>query len=127
MATLGRKPHEPTPEQRTKVRMLVAMGVAECDVARFYEMTVPTLRKHYMRELETGHIEANAQVARSLFQIATHKTRPNATACIFWLKARAGWREEDTLGMGKKELADVMARVSDRGSDWDKLLTPKAE
>ena len=27
--------------------------------------------------------------------------------------------------MGKKELADVLARVSQKGSDWDELLAPK--
>ena len=126
MATIGRKPHEPTAERREKVKTLTAMGTGDCDVARALEISLPTLRKYYTRELETGSIEANAEVAFSLFQIATHKTRPSATACIFWLKARAGWCEGDLSGMGKKELADVMARASG-GSEWDKLLAPKTD
>ena len=126
MATVGRKPHEPTDERRDKVKMLNAMGIDDCDVARALEVSLPTLRKHYTRELETGHIEANAEVARSLFKLATDKNKPNTTACMFWLRARAGWCEGDTYGMGKKEMADLMARASG-GSEWDKLLAPKTD
>ena len=36
--------------------------------------------------------EANAKVAQSLFQMATQGK--NVAAAIFWMKARAGWREK---------------------------------
>lgn len=123
---MSRRPHEPTAATRGQVKTLTAMGINELDVGRFFGISPPTLRKYYQAELETGHIEANATVAKSLYQLATHKTKPNPTACIFWLKCRAGWREDDIGGMGKKELADLMAKTAEKGTEWDNLLTPPA-
>ncbi|MEO3475934.1 hypothetical protein AAFN86_29080, partial [Roseomonas sp. CAU 1739] len=39
--------------------------------------------------------EANAKVAQSLFQMATQGK--NVAAAIFWMKARAGWREKQEV------------------------------
>jgi hypothetical protein len=52
-----------------------------------------TLRKHYRDELDHGHVKANAKVAENLFRKATGEGREAVTAAIFWLKARAGWKE----------------------------------
>jgi hypothetical protein len=41
--------------------------------------------------LDVGAIQANAAVAQSLFHMATRDKVPSAA--IFWLKARAGWKE----------------------------------
>jgi RNA polymerase-interacting CarD/CdnL/TRCF family regulator len=80
------------------------------------------MRKYYMSELETGHIEANAQVAQSLFKQATNKEKPNVSAAIFWLKCRAEWREDGKEEMGKKEAREVLSKVAARGTDWEGLL-----
>lgn len=73
-----------------------------------------------MTELEAGHVRANAQVAQSLFNQATNEVKPNVTAAIFWLKCRAGWREDGD--MGKKEAAQALSRVAAKGTQWDGLL-----
>ena len=52
-----------------------------------------TLRKHYRQELDYGHVKANAKVAENLFRKATGEGRESVTAAIFWLKARARWKE----------------------------------
>jgi hypothetical protein len=51
-----------------------------------------TLRRHLRVELDPGSIEATTKVAQSLFRMATEGH--NAAAAIFWMKARAGWREK---------------------------------
>jgi len=56
------------------------------------DIDAKTLRKHFCRELDRGTIEANAKVAAALFTMAT--VDKNVAAAIFWMKARAGWREK---------------------------------
>ena len=50
-----------------------------------------TLRKHFTMELERGRIEANCQVAQTLFDLATSGVCVAAT--IFWAKTRMGFQE----------------------------------
>jgi hypothetical protein len=52
-----------------------------------------TLRKHYRQGLDHCHTKANARVAENLFRKATGDGRESVTAAIFWLKARARWKE----------------------------------
>lgn len=117
----GRPPHEPDAKTRTQVKMLAAMGVPDYDICKVVGMSPPTMRKYYMRELEVGHIEASANVAQSLYRMATSKDKPNVAAAIFWLKCRCRWRE-DGDDMGKKEMAEALARTAAEGTEWDKLL-----
>ena len=95
----GRPAYEADEKTRAQVKMLAAMGVPDYDIAKVIGVSSPTLRKHYMAELETGHIEANAQVAQSLFKQATNKDKPNVSAAIFWLKCRAEWREDGKVSI----------------------------
>jgi hypothetical protein len=82
----------PTDEQRKTVRAMSGFGIPHDDIAILLEIDPKTLRKHFRRGLDRGSIEATAKVAQSLFNMATvHK---NVAAAIFWMKARAGWREK---------------------------------
>jgi hypothetical protein len=90
-----RKPHEPTEKARGEVRALAGYGVREDEIAVYMEMDPKTLRKHYRAELDSGHIRANVAVARSLYKQAVDDG--NTAAAIFWLKARAGWRDRQEL------------------------------
>lgn len=86
--------HEPTEASRRTVKAMAAYGVPEEDIATVVEVSAKTLRKHYRRELDTGHIDANAKVAQRLYKIATEgDDRTAMPACAFWLKTRANWRE----------------------------------
>ncbi len=84
--------HSPTEEDRRTVKALSGYGVPQEDIAIHMDMDAKTLRKHYRRELDRGTIEANAKVAQTLFTMAT--VDKNVAAAIFWMKARAGWREK---------------------------------
>lgn len=101
---LTKPPHEPDARSRSQVKTLVSMGASHDDICRVIGVSKPTMYKYYREELDAGAIEANATVAQSLFQQATNKDKPNVVAAIFWLKARAGWRDADPReGVGKKE------------------------
>jgi hypothetical protein len=57
------------------------------------------LEKHYHAELSTGADIANAKVAGRLFAQANSEdnSQANTIARIFWLKARARWRESQLI------------------------------
>ena len=83
----------PTPEQREIVQSMVGCGFPEEQVAKVLRTSVETLHKYYPYELEVGHILANHQVARSLFEKATSDHPGAITAAIFWCKTKLGWKE----------------------------------
>lgn len=82
----------PTDENRRTVRAMAGFGVPQEDIAVLLDIDPKTLRKHFRAELDRGTIEANAKVAQTLFTMAT--VDKNVAAAIFWMKARAGWREK---------------------------------
>ena len=82
----------PTDDQRRTVRAMAGYGMPQMDIGTFLDIDAKTLRKHFTRELEMGSIEATTKVAQSLFRMATEGK--NVAAAIFWMKARAGWREK---------------------------------
>jgi hypothetical protein len=83
----------PDTEQGRKVRTMAGLGIRQEDIALIMGVRSPkTLRRHFRDDLDRAAPEANARVAQSLFQQAT--SGKNTAASIFWLKARAGWREQ---------------------------------
>jgi hypothetical protein len=99
---------------------MAAYGIPQTDIGLVIGCDPKTLRLHFQTELETGLAEANAKVAQSLFQRATGGVGKEAvTACIFWLKCRAGWRDQPVdLSVGKKEQAQAAADTAGVGTDW---------
>src|SRR5471030_1926649 len=79
------------------------------DIAVHLGIDPKTLRKHFREELHRGSIEATAKVAQSLFNMATQGN--NVAAAIFWMKARAGWREKQEI--------ELNARPIERATDDD--------
>ena len=110
---------EPTEEQRRTVRAMSGYGVPHDDIATLLEVDPKTLRKHFRRELDRGSIEATAKVAQTLFAMAT--SGQNVAAAIFWMKARAGWREKHELVVSTRpvrELSDEeLAEIIQQGRD----------
>jgi hypothetical protein len=120
----GRPAKEPTDAERKHVKGMASVGVSEINIAKIIGCDAKTLRKHFWTELENGHIEANAQVAAALFRKATSPDVNSASvsAAVFWLKARAGWKEAQAEEQGKKEHREAAARHAERGTSWESLL-----
>src|SRR5215218_1097705 len=89
--------------QRRQVEALAGYGVPEAQIAAMVEIDAKTLRKHYRHELDHGHAKANAKVAENLYRKATGEGRESVTAAIFWLKARARWKETSAIEHGGPE------------------------
>lgn len=110
---------------------MAGFGIPHEDIGRVIGIGPKALREHYRAELDTGHVKANAAVARNLFQIATGSGTGSVTAAIFWLKVRAGWseyspgpvpRQSLEPKLGKKEEADRAAETAAVGTEWGSLV-----
>src|ERR1051326_9285379 len=96
---------EPTDEQRRTVKAMSGFGVPQPDIATHIGIDPKTLRKWFREELDRGSIEATTKVAQPLFRMATDGN--NVAAAIFWMKARAGWREEHELELSTRTARHV--------------------
>jgi hypothetical protein len=96
---------DPTEEQRRTVKAMSGFGVPQPDIAVHLGIDPKTLRKHFREELDRGAIEATTKVAQSLFNMATQGN--NVAAAIFWMKARAGWREKQEIQLSNRPLEQL--------------------
>ena len=80
----------PTPEQRNQVEVLAGFGLPQHQIAVLLGCDPKTLRKHFETELSVGDAKATAKIAQTLFNKAVSG---DTASLIFWMKARAGWRE----------------------------------
>jgi hypothetical protein len=76
-----------------KVEALAGYGLSAEEIAKVLVVGIEELKETCGLEIETGHLKANARVAENLFRKATGDGRESVTAAIFWLKARARWKE----------------------------------
>jgi hypothetical protein len=112
---MARPAHQPDDVQRRQVEALAGYGVPEAEIAALVGVDAKTLRKHYRHELDHGHSKANAKVAENLYHMALGQGREAVTAAIFWLKARARWKEvsvHEHGGAGEEPLrVNVIKRI----------------
>lgn len=85
-----------TDADRAQVKRLTGLGFTQEQVALVLGVCEKTLRNNYPEELKVGAVVANAQVAQTLFEMAT--SRECVAATIFWAKTRMRWREKDKEG-----------------------------
>jgi hypothetical protein len=105
--------HEPTNETRHVVMVAAAIGVQQDQIARMVGVSEKTLRRAYRRELAQGLVEANTQVARRLFDLATKgEPRVAVAAAISWMKTRAHWRESgDAVAVNVSQQVGAVLKV----------------
>jgi transposase len=86
-------------EKRKTVQALAGYGLKQEQIAKMIGIrSTKTLRKHFQSELESGSAEANAQVAQTLFKMAS--SGKHLAATIFFLKTRAKWSEKTQEEVG---------------------------
>ena len=92
-------PFKATDEQRRSVETMTAYGAPQSEVCRALKIDKKTLAKHFRAELDQAVDRANVKIAETLYKLALGgpDRPPNVGACIFWLKARAGWRERHEI------------------------------
>lgn len=124
---MGRRAHRPDPAGRRQVEAMAGYGIPEADIATVLEIDPKTLRKHYRKELDKGHIKSTAKVAENLYKKATGDGREAVIAAIFWLKTRAGWKE--TTVQEVNAVVRYVARIPEpvaSTEEWLQRYRPKA-
>lgn len=101
MASRGRPAFVPTAEQRMRVQIMAGCGLSQAiiceqtiNTATGVAIDEKTLRKVFKDELAGGKNYADGLVTQALFKKATGTGPQSVTAAIFWLKARAGWKDK---------------------------------
>jgi hypothetical protein len=121
MPTSGRPCWQPSLQDREVVRMMTAVGLAQEQICRTFQISKKTLRKHCRQEIDCGAAEANLAVGRSMYALATRGPYSvRLQAARYWLAARGGWRDGDrttvvmvakaAFEMDDEELREVIAR-----------------
>ena len=82
--------YKPTKAERELVTLHARVGTPQEDIADILDITSKTLRKHYRRELDLSLYEANAKIGGHLYNKAIEG---DTSAIMFWLKTRAGFRD----------------------------------
>jgi len=89
----GRKPFIPTDKQRGMVEALVGLGLPQEEVSLLIinpetgkHIDAKTLRKAFAYELRVGGAKVKAEIARTLFKMATEDK--SVSAALFLAKAR---------------------------------------
>jgi hypothetical protein len=119
---MGRPRHEPDAYHRRQVETLAGYGIPETEIAGLIGIDPKTLRRHYRQELDHGHTKANAKVAENLYRKATGEGREAVTAAIFWLKARARWKETNV-----NEIAGVPGQPLKQVHEIRRIIVSPAE
>lgn len=119
---MGRPRHQPDAYQRRQVETLAGYGIPEAEIAGLIGIDPKTLRRHYRQELDHGHTKANAKVAENLYRKATGEGREAVTAAIFWLKARARWKETNV-----NEIAGVPGQPLKQVHEIRRIIVSPAE
>tara|TARA_R110002167_G_scaffold233613_1_gene438822 strand:- start:12 stop:383 length:372 start_codon:yes stop_codon:yes gene_type:complete len=104
---VGAPEFEPTTEERDTVRMMVAMGITQADIARTIRekgIDVKTLNKHFSTQIETAKALANAKVGGAMFEKAIGG---DVQAQKYWLGCKAGWKETSV----SETTGDLTSRV----------------
>lgn len=84
-------PLHPNKRDASQVEVLVGMGASEEFIASHLSLSTQELHEHYEKQLSSGREEANLQVAKTFFDLATSGDHPQIT--LAWMRMRAGWRD----------------------------------
>jgi len=100
VATHILKSWEPSEKERYAVRIMVAGGMKQDDIAKCIHpqgpISVSTLKRKFPEEISHGRADITKQVISVLTEMALNGRNPGAT--MFWLKTQAGWKETNGLG-----------------------------
>ena len=109
-------PHEPTDVTRAEVKALSSFGNTQEQISTYLDIDIKTLLKYYRRDLDIAVIQANAQVAKRLYNKAV--VQDDLSAQIFWLKTRARWRTDDSINLNDNQ--ETLTKIRDLVNDLNK-------
>lgn len=91
--------HEITDYTRNQVKLMVACGLPNYQIAKIMQIDQKTLRKHYENELDIGHDDLIGKVGMKLIMTAL-SDKPNALSAQQFFLSRRGkglWTENKSI------------------------------
>lgn len=113
----GRPKFEPSQDMRNGIRGMAGLRMPLEDIAKWAGIQEAQLRKHFKDELRMGPIEANAQIAQSLFDKAISNQPGAISAATLLANIWLGWKPE-------KDSVVPTANVNDQGTSPDGTTKP---
>lgn len=115
----GRKPFEPTEQERKQVEALSGYGLPMAQIAALIRdgIHVQTLTGHFEKEIALGRAKANAGAAKAIYQ----KVLSGDPGMMrYWGATQLGWREthhHEVTGKDGAPIAIATLDVSQLGTD----------
>jgi hypothetical protein len=82
-----------TDQDREEIKKLAMHGMTIKDIASVKSISIATLKRRCMKEINSGRVFAKAVVQATAYDMAISGKHPAMT--IFWLKTRCKWREKN--------------------------------
>lgn len=131
-AVSGRPEHEKTAEIALQVEVLIANGMSQDAVARAVDLSAPTLRKHYFREIELASATVLARLIFARYSLAMTGNNAALNKMIENIEAQVprrkpeeaepeGTNDEVDGKRGKKEQQELEANEEPTGK-WGNIL-----
>ena len=125
----GRPKFEPTPEQRKIVKMMTGFAIDQEKICSALDISGPTLRKHFKKEIKIGSAQLEAQLAGNMYRLAGGSDGTAFRANEFILNCRFGWSRyapppppPKAPELGKKERLQMAAETGHEETGWGELL-----
>jgi hypothetical protein len=120
----GRPQFKPTAQQRRRVSISAAGGMAHQDIADAMGIARATLELHFAVELSVGALQRRQEMLEALHRTGK-KGNVAAAKAFLALSPRVAPppAPKPDKPLGKKEQASVDAQTAQQGSDWNELLT----
>lgn len=119
----GRPAHEATDLSRELVKVMVAAGLTQVEIAKKMGIAENTLIKHYRTELDVGWVEAISDAATAvLSEIRSKDSEKRLDAAKFFLtrRGRGLWSEQKQMEItGANGGAIQIAPVNINALDYD--------
>ncbi|AZN72751.1 helix-turn-helix domain-containing protein [Georhizobium profundi] len=127
----GRPPHIPTEKNRSKIILLLAQGWTDPRIAGALGISLPTLRKHYFRELKVRDIARDRVEAIGLLTLWEQAKAGNTAAMKEFFRRHDASIEpiydervnRETERRGKKEQDRLEAESPP--NDWESVIPPQ--
>jgi hypothetical protein len=124
----GRPEHEPSEENREKVRVLKAGGMSDAAIAEAIGISVPTLTKHYSLDIEVGSAKVTAEVMMARYRSALGGSVPAQNKMLETIGATPQKPRGRPTGvaaatkLGKKDQAQADAAGAHEDGRWSGLI-----
>jgi ATP/maltotriose-dependent transcriptional regulator MalT len=125
----GRPAHIPTHQNRNKIRVLLAFGWSNKEIAKALRITTETMRKHYSVELRQRDEARPALKAKAMMMIFDAAEGGNVAAMKELQRLiekdevdRMPARQARQPAPGKKELLNAAARDGHEDTGWGSVL-----